>query len=67
MQHSGAVAFDAKVGLCLLCLHVRTIQSGKGSMFWLCERSKDDARFRKYPALPVVRCDGFERPLTASE
>jgi hypothetical protein len=30
------------------------------SAFSLCERSKTDARFSKYPQLPVVACRGFE-------
>jgi hypothetical protein len=48
------------VGLCAVCRHSRRVVSGKASVFWLCERSREDARFRKYPALPVVRCVGFE-------
>jgi hypothetical protein len=31
----------------------------KGSAFWLCERSRTDPRFSKYPPLPVRRCLGF--------
>lgn len=48
-----------RVGLCRSCQHARTIVSGKGSEFWLCERAKTDARFRKYPPLPVLRCPGY--------
>jgi hypothetical protein len=51
----------ARVGLCTLCRHARAIRSAKGSEFWLCERSKRDARFAKYPRLPVRACEGFER------
>ena len=58
-----SVGFDPRVGLCSLCLNARQIQSGKGSLFWLCELSQRDPRFRKYPPLPVARCDGFERAL----
>jgi hypothetical protein len=29
-------------------------------VFSLCERSKTDARFPKYPRLPVESCPGFE-------
>jgi len=36
------------------------VVSGKGSVFWMCERSKVDPRFRKYPPLPVLACAGFE-------
>jgi hypothetical protein len=27
----------------------------------MCERSKTDDRFPKYPRLPVERCPGYER------
>ena len=47
-------------GLCETCHHVRRVVSGKGSTFIMCERSKTDARFRKYPPLPVMRCPGYE-------
>jgi hypothetical protein len=50
----------ARVGLCARCRYARAIRSGKGSEFWLCERSKQDARFAKYPALPKRACYGFE-------
>ena len=52
---------DPRVGLCSVCVHARTVVSGKGSTFWLCSLSRHDARYRKYPALPVLRCDGFAR------
>jgi hypothetical protein len=48
------------VGLCYSCLHRRQVTSGKGSIFWLCERSKTDPRFPKYPPLPVMQCIGYE-------
>jgi len=47
-------------GLCGACRHVRTVLSGKGSTFYLCERSRTDPRFPRYPPMPVVRCSGFE-------
>lgn len=31
-----------------------------GSEFWLCGRSAEDPRYRKYPPLPVVRCEGYD-------
>jgi hypothetical protein len=30
-------------------------------VFYLCERSRTDPRYRKYPVLPVVACPGYER------
>jgi len=50
----------ARVGLCAHCRHARAIRSAKDSQFWLCERSKLDPRFAKYPRLPVPTCAGFE-------
>ncbi|HVU05044.1 MAG TPA: hypothetical protein VHE30_25015 [Polyangiaceae bacterium] len=49
------------MGLCAECRHSRRVDSAKGSTFWLCELSRTDSRFRKYPPLPVVACNGFER------
>jgi len=36
-------------------------------VFYLCERSRQDARFPKYPPLPVLQCPGFEAATTAEE
>ena len=52
-------AMDPKVGLCSRCINARVVLSGRGSRFYLCELASRDPRFRKYPALPVVRCAGF--------
>jgi hypothetical protein len=49
----------ARVGLCAACRHARIVRS-KRSTFWLCERSRTDPRFPRYPNLPVLRCVGFE-------
>jgi len=51
-------------GLCARCVHARSIVSGRGSQFVLCERSRMDARFPRYPSLPVRACTGHE-PLPA--
>lgn len=48
-----------QVGLCASCVHSRIVESARGSLFWMCRLSETDAQFRKYPPLPVVRCDGF--------
>ena len=47
-------------GLCDHCVHQRVVRTTRGSAFSLCERAKADARFAKYPPIPVVRCPGFE-------
>lgn len=51
----------ARWGLCASCTHHRVILSGKGSRFVLCERSRTDPSFPRYPGVPVVRCAGYER------
>jgi hypothetical protein len=47
-------------GLCDSCRFQRIVRSGRGSVFTLCERSKIDAAFPKYPRVPVVECAGHE-------
>jgi hypothetical protein len=54
-------------GLCATCRHSRVIQSARGSRFWNCGLHDSDARFPKYPRLPVVRCDGYEIAEVSSE
>jgi len=46
-------------GLCATCRHCQLIDTAR-SRFFLCGRSFDDPRFRKYPVLPVSACDGHE-------
>jgi hypothetical protein len=47
-------------GLCDRCLHQRLVPNSRGSVFSLCERSRTDPAFRRYPRIPVLRCSGFE-------
>jgi hypothetical protein len=55
-------------GLCNLCVHQRVVRTGRGSVFSLCERSRSDPAFPKYPRLPVTACAGFEpRPRADAE
>ena len=44
--------------LCDACRHARLVRSRR-NRFLLCERSLEDARFPRYPRLPVLTCDGF--------
>jgi hypothetical protein len=46
-------------GLCARCRHCKTVQSARGSAFLMCLLHERDARFEKYPRLPVVRCAGY--------
>jgi hypothetical protein len=47
-------------GLCDSCVHQKLVRTGRGSEFSLCERSKTDPRYPKYPPVPVLRCPGHE-------
>jgi hypothetical protein len=52
---------DVPAGLCDHCRHARRVVSARGSTFTLCERAATDARYPRYPRLPVQACSGFER------
>ncbi len=47
-------------GLCDACRHQRLVPNTRGSVFSLCERSRTEPEFPRYPPLPVARCPGFE-------
>lgn len=49
-----------KHGLCDSCLHQRLVPNTRGSIFSLCERSRADRRYPRYPRVPVVECPGHE-------
>jgi hypothetical protein len=48
------------VGLCADCRHQRLIHNTRGSTFSLCERSREDPDYVRYPRLPVLACRGWE-------
>jgi hypothetical protein len=60
MSSSGTRGADAVVGLCARCRHARTQTTKRGSTFWRCLRAETDARFVRYPPLPVRVCAGYE-------
>jgi hypothetical protein len=49
-------------GLCGTCRYSRLVATKRGSTYRLCERSATDRRFPRYPALPVMRCAGYQPP-----
>lgn len=49
----------SRAGLCADCIHARKIKSERGSQFYLCDLSKSDSSFPKYPRLPVTECRGY--------
>jgi hypothetical protein len=57
-----AGAAGPKAGLCDSCRHQQVVRNTRGSVFSLCRRSRTEPdRFPRYPRLPVLRCDGYER------
>ena len=46
-------------GLCDSCRHQKLIRTGRGSEFSMCLLSHEDARFPKYPRVPVLECAGY--------
>jgi hypothetical protein len=55
-------------GLCDRCAHQRLVRNTRGSTFSLCERSKEDESFPRYPRVPVLECRGYEpRPEADAE
>ena len=47
--------------LCESCARMREVVTPKGLRFLLCQMSKSDPAFPKYPPQPVVRCDGYQQ------
>jgi hypothetical protein len=50
-----------QAGLCDTCTHQKLVRTTRGSVFSMCLRSRTDARFPKYPRLPVEECPGYVR------
>ncbi len=48
------------VGLCAACRYARILETRRGARFWLCQRSRTDPSYPRYPSLPVLACAGFE-------
>jgi len=47
------------VGLCARCRHARIVETRR-SGFWLCDRSRYDPSYARYPRLPMRACPGHE-------
>ncbi len=47
-------------GLCDSCRHQRVVRNTRGSSFSLCQRSKEDENYPRYPRIPVRSCPGYE-------
>ena len=48
------------VGQCFTCWWMRSTTTRRGSTFFRCARAETDARFVRYPTLPVRNCPGYE-------
>lgn len=48
------------IGLCEACIFHSLVVSSKGTEFHLCEKSKTNPSFPRYPRLPVKECEGFQ-------
>jgi len=46
--------------LCETCQRMQEIITPKGSRFLLCQLSKTNSDYPKYPAQPIVRCVGYQ-------
>jgi len=49
-----------RVGLCVSCAHRREVPNRRGSVFYLCQRSRTEPAYPRYPRLPVLSCPGYE-------
>ncbi len=47
-------------GECGTCRQAHLVRSARGAVFILCRRSRTDASYPKYPALPRWRCPGYD-------
>lgn len=54
------MAARSRLGLCGGCAHAREVRSARGSTFLRCGMHDVDARYPKYPPLPLSACPGFE-------
>ncbi len=50
-----------RAGLCATCAHVRIVAGARDARFYLCQLSFTDARFPRYPVLPVTACAGYRQ------
>ena len=54
-------------GLCGRCRHATRLESAKGSSYLRCGLADEREGFRRYPALPVLECRGFETAADAAD
>jgi hypothetical protein len=59
-EEGPAGAEDPAVGLCSHCRNARVQASARGPRYWRCARADRDARYLRYPPLPVRTCPGHD-------
>lgn len=62
----GALAPTHPNGLCDSCECQRIVRNTRGSSFSLCERSRTDPAYPRYPRVPVLRCPGYVKKVSNS-
>ncbi|MGO9489931.1 MAG: hypothetical protein ACLQBB_12985 [Solirubrobacteraceae bacterium] len=60
MPEQPSPAPPPRAGLCDTCRHQLLVRNTRGSSFSLCERSREDPAYPRYPRLPVLACPGYE-------
>ena len=50
-------------GLCGSCRYRRPLRSAKATTYVMCERSVSETGYPKYPSLPVLLCNGYQKTL----
>ena len=60
MEPDDKHAEAARVGRCTSCRFAKRVESGKGSVFFLCTRSETNPAYPRYPRLPVRSCRGYD-------
>jgi hypothetical protein len=60
MERERRTPAEDRVGLCASCEHARRVSASR-VVYWMCRRSLTEARYEKYPRLPVLACPGYER------
>jgi len=59
-EPDGPVPVEA--GLCATCVHAMLRPTRRGTTYLRCALAASDARFPKYPRLPVHTCAGHQPP-----
>jgi len=49
--------------ICNFCVFLRITKNERGGVFYMCQRSKIEAHFPKYPHQPMIKCAGFEKKI----